>query len=228
MMSFPRRRDCFSRSFTLLELLMVIAIIIILAAMLLPALRNARETAQMINCLSHEKQVGLGLMMYANDSTSWIPLATGVGTSHLHGPWGSVLIDGNYSDWDMMHCPATKLRPWKSLVQWASSTYTYGMRYYTSGSSKAAYYNISTRRDSEGMLISRNQSDYPVLADSAKLIGVYEWQTYWLETGNRVHIRHRKGANLLFADGHAEFKNAFQIENSGYGFSFGICYTPNP
>ena len=61
------------RGFTLIELLVVIAIIAILAAILFPVFAKAREKARQSSCLSNVKQIGLGIMQYAQDWDEMLP-----------------------------------------------------------------------------------------------------------------------------------------------------------
>ena len=61
------------KGFTLLELLVTVAIIAILAALLLPALGRAKAKAQRPVCMNNLRQISLGVRMYADDSSDAFP-----------------------------------------------------------------------------------------------------------------------------------------------------------
>lgn len=60
--------------FTLVELLISIAIIAILCALLLPALNKAREAGKKASCASNVKQLSMTVLFYVNDNNDYLPL----------------------------------------------------------------------------------------------------------------------------------------------------------
>jgi prepilin-type N-terminal cleavage/methylation domain-containing protein/prepilin-type processing-associated H-X9-DG protein len=61
------------RGFTLVELLVVLAIIAILAGLLLPALARAKSSSKRASCLSNLRQIGIGFEMYVSDHEGRFP-----------------------------------------------------------------------------------------------------------------------------------------------------------
>ena len=101
-------------AFTLIELLVVIAIIAILAALLLPAMKSARNMALKAYCASNLRQLQIGWKMYSGDHEGYlVPIYTKadrgkpqwfwVDRDHQRG------VDAYVQNYEVYSCPASPL-----------------------------------------------------------------------------------------------------------------------
>src|SRR5262245_16662822 len=107
-MNHKRLRAC--PAFTLIELLVVIAIIAILAGMLLPALSKAKAKGRQTACLSNLRQVGLAVVMYADDNRDYLPYGyayTWPGQTELY--WWQDLCRPYIKSEPVYSCPGARI-----------------------------------------------------------------------------------------------------------------------
>ena len=210
------------RAFTLLELLVVITVIAILAALLLPAISSAKERAHRVGCLSNQKQLGLAWEMYAGDSggrlvmNDWEFAGPFVAASTSNS-WvtGNCLVDSD---------PATltsgKLYPYAKNTQVyrcpADRGTTFGTSQLKLRSFSLSCFLGGPKEDTDnwGVQVAgqmnqiRNASRTLTFLDEDDLTIDDGHFLYTTTAGNWYNVpswRHQNGSVLAFADGHSEY-----------------------
>lgn len=157
MKQFRRTESRKTHSFTLVELLLVIAIIAILAGLLMPALGRARESAKSISCVNNEKQIGTAMAFYANDFNDYqIPgrfLYTPV--TGGWGNWTNVLDRLYTHNSKLYHCPSEPNFAWDAVNNKDGANTNYGIAICTWG--YEPYTTLSACNSHVGNAVKRGQ-----------------------------------------------------------------------
>jgi|tagenome__1003787_1003787.scaffolds.fasta_scaffold20706691_2 prepilin-type N-terminal cleavage/methylation domain-containing protein len=104
----PARPTSGKRAFTLVELLVVVGIIAILIAILMPALKRARDQANRIACQNNVRQLLIGCQMYVNENKLTWPFCN----------WLSQEISGNPAGWLYKYPNLTQAQHVETGVLW--------------------------------------------------------------------------------------------------------------
>ena len=100
----PRRSRPPGRGFTLIELMIVITIILVLAAILTPAVMTVRSRARKLHCITNLRQIGFAIHAYVEDHSDTLPPCFGTG-SPISNRWPFALIGYGFQG-KQIFCPA--------------------------------------------------------------------------------------------------------------------------
>ena len=178
------------RNFTLVELLVVIAVIAILASMLLPALQKARENTKKIQCVNQLKQLSVAFSSYANDYNDWLPRST-TPTRWINAIESYVGLSGvlytNENRCGILKCPS-----WQRTSLYNNPGLSYCINYHIAG----VPYHKKLSRISQPSTILLLGDSTTASTDASRNYAYDGSATY------RFLARHLKYINVLYCDGH--------------------------
>lgn len=200
-----------SEAFTFIELLVVLSIIAILAALLMPGLRDAIESANKVTCANRLKQIHMGATMYTDDSRGYALAFNNKG--YWYTKLRLYLGDdfAKYYSWDipasvkknpMSHCPSNSLTYSSGLLNFAWNRYAGDFDVINTWGKPYPHKKIScVKRPSEAVysMDGESHSFYRVNISDPMGSGSTTYNPVFPHDNQTM-------ANILYVDGHIDAK----------------------
>jgi prepilin-type N-terminal cleavage/methylation domain-containing protein len=195
-------------AFTLIEVLVTLAIVALLAALLLPSLGPARERGRTMQCLSNERQIGVGMKLFADDAQGLYPesgadIAWDLIDNKTHKVSWMQQIFSNIKNRTIYRCPSDRFSPY-SYFNGARAAYLVSSNFAALDSKQVRFpaaHVLSGDAPWAGSYATNDadKDDYSYNCVGGPTNGVpaKEWQA------------HNRGQNILFEDGHAKWYGAY-------------------
>lgn len=194
-------------NFTLMELLVVVAIIGILLAILQPSLIKVRQELKSSVCMSNLNQQGLAASLYSLDNDRNYIIST------PKKWWSRVLWDEGYlpANENVMTCPSLPNEGWSN--NWRK---IYGVALDQGVGQRPGWKKVLSNRRVHLPSVE-SPSEFFHYGDSAKNQQqwlFFYWSSYTIEQD--IHTRHSGAANLWFIDGHVQRLKSGSLKKLGF------------
>lgn len=204
-------------AFTLVELLVVVAIIAILAAILFPVFGRARENARKSSCLSNLKQIGLAFLQYTQDYDEAYPLSS-YPSDNISWTAGAAPY---MKSTQIFRCSSDTSATWNAPASPPAQNYyttSYLMNAWMAGTNKYTRQS-AIQSTAQVVLLAEAKTDnalrdhfhpfYWVNNDPDATFSAYMHNTTFDDAKNETKefalTRHLDGFNVAYCDGHAKW-----------------------
>jgi prepilin-type processing-associated H-X9-DG protein/prepilin-type N-terminal cleavage/methylation domain-containing protein len=200
--------------FTLIEILVVLAIIMIMAAILFPVLSVGRKKANQTKCMSNLRQIGIAARMYATDHDELLPPGGyNVPTPEQPGTtpqqrvqWHDLLAANYLRNWEVLICPAASDRDYRSSY----GANRHVMPWLTPGQQPCVSVDNIPYDTYTVMITEKVGRDWVAWQPSER--DHPRFKEYWLPLDPRHNDQQ---LNILYCDGHVKPVSVGQVVEGG-------------